>query len=289
MLIDRIELIWILLILIPIVFVLYLLKKNKEAYEDKVSLDKMIESAGYAYDPKQDVFYSRADAWQRKFGYNQFYDEAAAPLGMIIDCEPIRFEYDNRKWLIQMWKGQYGMTMGCEVGVYATRDSDNFYDCVNDEDQLYIAFILRKNRKIVFSREGIHWWLTGFKLGEFSEPDQLTMDVRITLKDRSMCNAFVTELYRMGYAGNKIRVIGTTVWIYYDQPYSPQPLSRTPLTQRIMQIKNKGLCDQYQDITQGYSTTPEKIAVIKAKAPELYSIITNMGRSAPLFHEHVRI
>ena len=167
MLIDRIELIWILLILIPIVLVLYLLKKNKEAYEDKVSLDKMIESAGYAYDPKQDVFYSRADAWQRKFGYNQFYDEAAAPLGMIIDCEPIRFEYDNRKWLIQMWKGQYGMTMGCEVGVYATRDSDNFYDCVNDEDQLYIAFILRKNRKIVFSREGIHWWLTGFKLGEF--------------------------------------------------------------------------------------------------------------------------
>jgi len=52
-------------------------------------LDKAIEIAGYSYDPKQDIFYSTMDPWQRDIGYCRLYDELAAPLGMIIDCEPI--------------------------------------------------------------------------------------------------------------------------------------------------------------------------------------------------------
>ena len=39
-------------------------------------------------------------------------------MGMIIDCEPVRFYYGGKKWLIELWKGQYGMTTGCEIGVY---------------------------------------------------------------------------------------------------------------------------------------------------------------------------
>jgi len=44
------------------------------------------------------------------------YDEAAAPLGMIVDCEPIHFEYKGKRWLIQFWKGQYDLPTGAEVG-----------------------------------------------------------------------------------------------------------------------------------------------------------------------------
>ncbi len=32
-------------------------------------LDKAIEIAGYSYDPKQDIFYSTMDPWQRNVGY----------------------------------------------------------------------------------------------------------------------------------------------------------------------------------------------------------------------------
>ena len=35
-----------------------------------------------------DIFYSLNDCWQRDFGYCRLYDEACAPLAMIIDCEP---------------------------------------------------------------------------------------------------------------------------------------------------------------------------------------------------------
>ena len=68
-------------------------------------VDKAIGAAGYSYDMKQDMFYSRMDAWQREMGYCRLYDEVAAPCGMIIDCEPINFEYDGKKWLIEFWKG----------------------------------------------------------------------------------------------------------------------------------------------------------------------------------------
>ena len=84
------------------------------------TFDKAIDICGYAYDPNQDIFYSKMDAWQRDFGYCRLYDETASPMGMVIDCEPIYFVYSGKRWLIEMWKGQYDLTTGGEVGVYTT-------------------------------------------------------------------------------------------------------------------------------------------------------------------------
>ena len=72
---------------------------------------------------------------------------------MIIDCEPIYFRYKGKKWLIEFWKGQYGMTTGGEVGIYYTTGPDlnipglfngTFYKCVNDEDRIDMSFAFRK-------------------------------------------------------------------------------------------------------------------------------------------------
>ena len=32
----------------------------------------------------------------------------------IIDCEPIYFSYGGKRWLIELWKGQYALTTGAE-------------------------------------------------------------------------------------------------------------------------------------------------------------------------------
>lgn len=64
-------------------------KKDDDTSNNEDDIYKAIEAAGYSYDPKQDIFYSNMDAWQRNMGYCRLYDEAAAPMGMIIDCEPI--------------------------------------------------------------------------------------------------------------------------------------------------------------------------------------------------------
>ena len=58
------------------------------------------------------------DPLQRSLGYAYGYDAAAIRMATIIDCEPIFFDYDNKHWMIELWKGQYGLETGCEVGVY---------------------------------------------------------------------------------------------------------------------------------------------------------------------------
>jgi len=261
-------------------------------------LDKAIETAGYSYDQKQDIFYSNIDAWQRNMGYCRLYDEAAAPFGMIVDCEPIYFEYEEKKWLIEFWKGQYDLTTGCEIGVYTSAGPDlnikglfngTFYNCASDEELLQMSLILKKNGKILFTRKGKHWWLTGFKLGEFSEPSQLTIELIITLKDDKMRNAFLKGVKKAGYLKDEVIVKGNIVGLKFNKPRTPQPISRTTKTDWIIQRKNKLLCDNYQDITKSYDNFPDKIKAIQEKAPDIYNKIIKIGNNEHLYRIHEKI
>jgi len=261
-------------------------------------LDESIEAAGYSYDPKQDMFYSNIDAWQRNMGYCKLYDEAAAPLGMIIDCEPIYFVYNGKRWLIEFWKGQYGVGTGCEIGVYATDEPDlnipgvfkgPFYHCISSKDYLVMSFSLKKNNKILFTREYKHWWLACFKLGEFSEPSELVVNLAITLKDKRMLNAFVKSLNNVGYSNEKITINENTVALEFNRPLTPQPSTRTPKTDWIIQRKNQLLCYRYQEITGPYDNMSDKIKAIKKEEPQLYENIINIGKTKKLFAQREKL
>ncbi|WP_242985402.1 DUF4474 domain-containing protein [Vallitalea okinawensis] len=267
------------------------LEKDLEEDEDD-PLATVMEASGFVYNPKKDIFYSHRNPWQRKFGYCRLYDEASAPLGMIIDCEPIYFRYKGRRWLIEFWKGQYDLTTGCEIGVYATDGPDldipglfngTFYHSVGDKDMLKMSYTLRKNGRILFRRKAKHWWLTGFKLGEFSQPMELSMDISILLKDESMLYAFLKGLKNAGYDRREIRIQGTRVDIKFDKPHVPQPLTRTKETDRLIQMKNKLMCDQYQEITRGYKNMPNKLNAIRKQSPELYEKIMHIGKIIQFF------
>lgn len=262
------------------------------------ALDDEISVAGYAYDKSQDIFYSTMNAWQRKFGYCRLYDETAAVTGMIIDCEPIYFEYDDRRWMIGLWKGQYDLTTGGEIGVYQTDGPDlnipgvfngTFFYCAEDKDRLYIQFVLKKNSKKLFTRKGKHWWMTGFKLAEFSEPSELTMDINITLKDKKMRNAFINGLRNAGYKDKDITVNGKTVSFVFNKPYTPQPITRTEITDRIIQRKNEELCEILRDIISANDSMTKKIEAIHTKAPEVYRKLSDMGRNKESFEKFEEI
>ena len=77
-----------------------------------------VDAAGFRYDPRQDIIYSKMYPLQRHFGYAYGYDAAALAMNAIIDCEPIFFDYAGKTWMIELWKGQYGLETGCEIGVY---------------------------------------------------------------------------------------------------------------------------------------------------------------------------
>jgi len=253
-------------------------------------LDKLIAFAGYAYDAKQNIFYSILDPWQRYLGYCRLYDEAAAPLGMIIDCEPVHFEYRKQKWMIAFWKGQYDLVTGAEIGLYNEGTDlaifgfkDTFYSCPSLQDLLDMSFVLKKNGKVLFSRKDRHWWLTGFALGEFSEPAELTMDIEITLRDDEMLGSFIEGLKKAGYSTQDLKIKQNTVYLTFDNPRSSQPFTRTETSDRLIQKKNKLLCDKYQEITEPFSDLADKVEAIREQAPELYNRIVNIGKAKPSF------
>lgn len=263
--------------------------------EQLEELNQDLKPFGFAYDYTQDVFYSLMDGWQRNFGYFRLYDEACATFSMIIDCEPIYFRYKGLKWMIEFWKGQYGMTTGCEVGIYYTSGPDlnipgvfngTFYNCVKDKDRINMSFAFRKKGNLLFTRSAYHWWLTGFKLAEFSQPSELTMDIILDLYDREMAEAFVNGLKESGYTENEYAVRGRRVYVYFDKPHTQQPFTRNPLTVHLMQRNNQSFCDAYNYLTQAYVGTLDKLSFVKYKSPNMYNQIMNIGKPNQVFEAY---
>ena len=95
-------------VLFLIVIIIFKRLKSKTSIDfnmikDLETFNEFLKPYGYIYDPHRDIFYTHINAWQRDMGYTRLYDEAAAPTSMIIDCEPIYFEYNNKRWLIEFW------------------------------------------------------------------------------------------------------------------------------------------------------------------------------------------
>jgi len=291
-------------ILVLVMIVFYLLFRivrslfSRPVMSDTDEFKKLLGDAGYSFDSSQNIFYSKMNAWQRKYGYCRLYDEAAPALGMIIDSEPVRFEYGGKRWLIEFWKGQYHLSTGCEIGVYYTEEPDldipglfsgTFYQCADNGNRLDLVFVLYKNGKELFHRDGKHWWLTGFKPGEFSEPWDLTMRIRIMLKDADMCRSFVRALRRTGYRDPDIHVNGVTVEFTFDRPYSSQPLTRTEETDWIIQRNNERVCGMYQEVTEDFDSWTEKLRAIRERQPLIYQALFNIGKTKRIFKVFERL
>lgn len=161
--------------------------------DDPTTAGKILEMAGFVYDPEQVIYYSSLNPLQRKFGFNPLYDAAAPYTGMVYDTERFFFTSGKRDWMIQVWKGQYGITVGAEIGVYnkpIDRNSSH-YDCVGDEDMIEMTMIVYKNGSEYFTRgPEKHWWLTGFKLLDVTNIVDLKVFFIIKLEDADMVNAF---------------------------------------------------------------------------------------------------
>lgn len=254
-------------------------------------LQKAVKDAGFIYDFKQDIFFASMNPWQRQYGYCRMYDELCPPFGMIVDSEPIYFYYGGKNWLIEFWKGQYDLTTGCEVGVYtkegAVLDHPDkaFYECAGNSDRLFMSYVLKREYKTLFTRVDKHWWLTGFSLGEFSEPSDLTMQIKITFKNRDMRDAFVGGLKQAGYTEKEYYMTGNTVHVVFNKPHSRQPYTRTPVTDSITQEKNFILCKTFVDITSSELNMKGKMHAVEDKAPELMVHILNMGKHRAFFEK----
>ncbi|MDD5210584.1 MAG: DUF4474 domain-containing protein [Elusimicrobiales bacterium] len=172
-----------------------------------LSFEKTARTAGFIYDPAQDIYVTKIDSLQRYFGYNGFYDRMALPAAMVIDAEPVKFDYGGRRYMLELWKGQYNVMAGAEIGLYEKKHGYN-YRCVSDENMIYMSYSLYKNGVKLFDREGVHWWLTGFKPGVYAAPEELTMEnVYLRFNSQGMRNAFLKALYEAGYSDARDNIV----------------------------------------------------------------------------------
>lgn len=242
-------------------------KVDNMCQEEKlILLDELIHPLGYCYNEYQDIFATTTDAWQKQFGYTSFYDQMAPFFNMVFDCKPIYFDYDGKTWLIELWKGQYGINTGAEVGVYRAdrilspeeRDTALF-SAVGEENYLDIRMELFDGNRHLADRQGYHWWLTAFLMGKFSKPQNLTMDVRIRFPDYQMCDAFLHSLHKsnLDTLSLHVQICGTDACLSFSGG-NHRPLLRR-IHCRFVLWKNKQFCRLYCFVTRPFSLACDKL------------------------------
>lgn len=256
--------------------------------EEKIcKLDVLLEPFGFCYVEQDDSISSRMYPWQRQMGYCRAYDKTAIAMNMVIDCEPIYFDYGDDRYLLELWKGQYGCAAGTEIGIYVNREGDFekpaeelFYECVSDGERLPLSFELMKDKKTVLRRRAVHWWLTGFRVGMYARPEELTLRARISFPDAHMCSAFYKGLLRVGYEPEEICVERLTVCFCFGKPHTPQYYQDSAIRQwrrRQVMRGNKRSCRRYCRMTKGFDSTLNRISFLGYCFPVLYHFIIGLG------------
>lgn len=261
------------------------------------NLDNEFASWGFFYSLKDDAFYSIKNAPQSKIGNCQLYDDTMPFIGIIVDCEPIQFDYDNKHWLIEFWKGQYGMASGCQIGTYFTSNDSitvpgfhgSFYESPNNKECCFISYTLKKKNKTLLSHASKECFSAGLKVGEFSNPSSLALKVRITFPNKKMVLPFVEGLKAAGYAANEYHVLFHKVTVHFTKPHTTQPASRTRVQEAIIQQGNRFDCNKYSQLTKNCSNTLEKLNLLKNINTELYEKVLKSLYSKELYSNYETI
>lgn len=229
------------------------------------TLNELLAPFGYAYVPSQDIITSRIDAWQRDFGYHALFDKAASYAGMVMDCLPVYFNHYGRTWLLEFWKGQYGISTGCEIGVYyADRILEKeelthtLFQCADDEDMLPLSFTLSKDSQAIAQLNDRHWWLTAFLPGCFSHPADLYMHICVTLHSSEMAEAFAKGLVRAGYHPKEICLCGKNVTFTFANSMKPCGFFRK-LRYCFVQFFNRLWCKIFRLVTRPFCKIGDRI------------------------------
>lgn len=171
----------------------------------------VIGGKAYIYNDDKDP-----ECFQANLGYTPLYDWGAGLIDFSIETTRLDFNYDNKEYRIQLWKGQYISgsigTVGGEIGVY-TRPRGSvgqFYNCASQDDWLKMEMTVYwdefDNGEYLpqFTRNyNDFWWATGFVDGQLkNRKDSNTLRVlgRITFETEEQATAFDEAMSKKGFA-----------------------------------------------------------------------------------------
>ncbi len=260
-------------------------KINAMAYCTKCSLlNELVYPFGYDFHCDCGFFSSTVDAPQRQAGYTRLYDYMAPRFQMVFDSLPVYFDYRGRTWLIEFWKGQYGINTGAEIGIYHAdsiipeSDYKNaWFSCAEENEMLDCSFRLCKCENECICNSGRHWWLTAFLVGCFSRPSCLAMESCICFPNREMLSAFLNGLKRADCPEDCLSVRGLSVCFVFHRDTTKYNLL-TRFWRRFSQWKNKLFCKLYLWVTRPFLCTEDRVLYLYYYLPRAFRKLLRLRR-----------
>ena len=255
-------------------------------------LNELALPFGYKYHCRYGFFSSTWDAWQKTAGYTWLYDYMAPRFQMVIDALPVYFDYQGKTWLIEFWKGQYGINTGAEIGIYHA-------DRILSEDEYKTALfhaadddeMLPCSLRLCICSRGIdcvqlsdrHWWLTAFLPGLYSDPSDLCLTASVCFSDAEMLDAFYEGLCRTGYTVNDITIQDLCLSLSFcaldGEDFRPLTRFRRGRTQCLNHI----FCRLFVWVTHPFLRTEDRILYLYYYFPAAFRKLLRLRR----FHRHV--
>lgn len=176
--------------------------------------NKGLLGSGFDLDYGETAFYYAPIVFQRNYGYCELYDDLSFLIFDDLITARMKFNYEGRDWMIQIWKGRYLTTIGGEMGIYNKPESRGieFYDCGRDEDAMPMSMSILRGEEVYLEMDlKTWWWQTGFVFRELCAPEELTMKSKIVFPNETMSNLFTGAIDKMPSAGIIYTVTGNAV------------------------------------------------------------------------------
>jgi len=152
------------------------------------------------------------DGFGMFFNWQPSYGEPPRIIQMIYSTVRVKFRYGGQDWMIQMWKGRYGLVMlGGEIAVLkkpTEQPAEHYWPALESEELAISMDVYQHNfhsnkTKQLFSRStNSAWWFNGFVPGSFVEynrKDEIIMVGSIIFPNQEMLKAFEKSFARMGF------------------------------------------------------------------------------------------
>lgn len=257
--------------------------------------NELVNSFGYYYHCCPDTFSSTVDAWQKDLGYTFLYDYMAPRFQMVFDSLPVYFDYEDKTWLIQFWKGQYGINSGAEIGIYHTDTiispedyKTTLFTAIEKSEMIPLSFRLFYRDNTCIEMSQTHWWLTSFDVGRFSNPEELVTDNSILFPNTDMLHAFVNGLLNAGVSKDDISIHGMRVYFYFDKLPTVNSTLYTRFWCKLSQWSNKGFCKLYLWFTKPFDTTEDRVLYLYYFMPFAFRRIFRLHRFDKRCHKKQR-
>ena len=156
---------------------------------------KGIINTGFNFNINKLMVYAPMYCWMRDFGFTVLYDINCYifPMWNYI-TRRFHFNYDDRQWMIQIWKGNYLITNGGEVGIYnrSKYAIGTYYNTVSDEERMVMSLRISHGDDVLVDIEPtLHWWVNGFQMNNYMyKPSSMLLESTIEFPNETMRNAF---------------------------------------------------------------------------------------------------